>query len=101
MINLNWKTIVATTIMTTAALPLAGASFAPPSCSPQADGSAQELPGTPTTYLREYSIGNAIHAELWEETNHVAGLQPDSTWNCGAAGDTLLQSTCYGCFTQL
>jgi hypothetical protein len=96
--------MLATTLMTTLLIPLAGAAPAPPpppQCVASADSGATPLPGDPTLYVREYKAMGQTHVELWREANGVAGLQPDPSWNCGHPGDELLDAVCFGCPTVL
>lgn len=103
MIHLNWRTILATALMTTAVAPVAGATDATAdvACAPVADASATPLPTDPVSYERHYTVGKATIIELWKEANGAPGLQPDPTWNCDKAPDVLVQSTCLGCATRV
>jgi len=96
VIHLNWQPMLATALLTTALLPFAGAAAPPPDCAPSA-APATQVHTDPVTYERVYSAFGRTYVELWQESNGVSGLQPSSTWNCGGAADTLLDSACYGC----
>jgi hypothetical protein len=74
--------------------PTAGAS----ECMPVSDASARSVDLGPegTYYAKRYAIGMANYVEVWAETNGVPGLQLDASWNCGSAGDALVQNECAG-----
>lgn len=97
VIHLNWQTMLATIVMTTAALPIASAGAAAPGCVPTSDPGATEIQTEPVLYERTINRLGHIYVEVWEEANGVDGLQPDPTYNCGGAPDVLKSSVCYGC----
>jgi hypothetical protein len=101
VIILNWKPMFATALLTTALVPIVSATDAGYVCTPASDPGVKTLPTSPITYVKEYRIGNAVYVELWQESNGVAGLQRDASWNCGGAADALIAATCSGCALNL
>jgi hypothetical protein len=97
---MRWASLLLVLLLTVVVTPSAGAQWA--NCVPASDATAREIDATGAPagggvyYLKQYKIANANYAELWRESNGQAGLQRDETWNCGDAGDTLVQQRCAG-----